>query len=117
MKQTLHQPPARPAAQTRSLAAVCLLAACTATLFAPAAHAEWVSRTVDGIMGTRIFVELWSDDAAAGQRAIDAVMDEMRRIDESMSTFKPTSEVSKVNGLAAKQAVVVSPELFQLLQT
>ena len=88
-----------------------------AALFAPPARADWLSRTVDGIMGTRIFVELWSDDAAAGQQAIDAVMDEMRHIDDSMSTFKPTSEVSKVNALAAKQSVVVSPELFQLLQT
>jgi hypothetical protein len=29
------------------------------------AHAAWLSRAVDGIMGTRIFVELWSEDDEA----------------------------------------------------
>src|SRR5579863_10383889 len=86
-------------------------------LNAPPAHAAWLSRGVDGIMGTRIFVELWAEDKdkQRGEQAIDAVMDEMRHIDESMSTFKPTSEVSKVNRLAAKQSVKISPELFKLL--
>jgi thiamine biosynthesis lipoprotein len=86
------------------------------TLCAPA-HAAWLSRTVDGIMGTRIFVELWADDPAQGEQAIDAVMAEMRHIDDTMSTFKPTSEVSRVNRLAASRPVVISPELFRLLQT
>jgi FAD:protein FMN transferase len=82
-----------------------------------AAQAKWLSRQVDGIMGTRIYVELWADDDAKGEAAIDAVMDEMRHIDESMSTYKPTSELSKVNAQAAQQAVPISPELFKLLET
>ena len=81
------------------------------------ARAEWLSRTVDGIMGTRISVELWSEQQAAGEAAIDAVMDDMRRIDEAMSTYKPTSEVSRVNATAAKGPVKITPELFQLLAT
>ena len=76
-----------------------------------------MSRTVDGIMGTRIFVELWSDDSAQGEQDIDAVMAEMRHIDETMSTYKPTSEVSMVNREATKHPVVISQELFDLLQT
>jgi FAD:protein FMN transferase len=80
-----------------------------------------LSRAVDGIMGTRIFVELWSEDDAdsrqRGEQAIDAVMDEMRHIDETMSVYKPTSEISRVNDLAAKQPVKISQELFQLLTT
>ena len=94
------------------------LAALFALQAAPA-QAEWLSRGVDGIMGTRIFVELWAEDKdrAQGEQAIDAVMDEMRHIDESMSVYKPTSEVSRVNALAAQQPVKISPELFQLLTT
>jgi thiamine biosynthesis lipoprotein len=86
-------------------------------LSAMPAHAAWLSRGVDGIMGTRIYVELWAEepDKARGEQAIDAVMDEMRHIDESMSVYKPTSEVSKVNDLAAQQPVKISPELFKLL--
>jgi FAD:protein FMN transferase len=108
--------------KTRSLmkapvSIVALLVAVLGLLGAAPVRAEWVSRTVDGIMGTRIFVELWSDDRAAGEQAIDAVMAEMRHIDDTMSTFKPTSEVSKVNDLAATEPVVITPELFHLLQT
>jgi thiamine biosynthesis lipoprotein len=88
---------------------------------AESAHAAWLSRTVDGIMGTRIYVELWAEEdqpsRQRGEQAIDAVMDEMRHIDESMSVYKPTSEVSKVNDLAAGEAVKISPELFGLLTT
>jgi len=34
-----------------------------------------------------------------------------------MSLYKPTSEISRVNRLAAREPVVVSPELFKLLQS
>jgi thiamine biosynthesis lipoprotein len=44
-------------------------------------------------------------------------MAEMRHVDDSMSTYKPTSEVSRVNALAAKRKVPISAELFKLLGT
>jgi thiamine biosynthesis lipoprotein len=81
------------------------------------AHAEWVRRVTDGIMGTRITVEVWADDEAKGNLAIDAVLDEMRHIDETMSTYKPTSEVSQVNARAADGPMHISKELFDLLTT
>jgi FAD:protein FMN transferase len=81
------------------------------------AHAEWVRRITDGIMGTRITVELWAGDKDEGERAIDAVLDEMRRLDESMSTYKPTSEVSQVNAKAADGPMPITKELFGLLTT
>jgi FAD:protein FMN transferase len=93
-----------------SLAVLCLLAPGLAC-------AEWLERIEDGIMGTRITVELWADDEAQGAAAIEAVLAEMRRIDASMSTYKPTSEVSMVNARAAQGALKISPELFDLLST
>ena len=66
-------------------------------------------------MGTRITVELWSEDRPKAEAAIDAVLDEMRHIDESMSTYKPTSEVSLVNARAADGPMHISKELFDLL--
>jgi len=81
------------------------------------ANAEWFRRVDDGIMGTRIVVELWDENDAHANAAIDAVMDEMRHIDESMSVYKPTSEVSKVNNEAAQHPVKISKELYDLLQT
>jgi thiamine biosynthesis lipoprotein len=81
------------------------------------AHAEWVRRVTDGIMGTRITVELWAEDPAKAEQAIDAVLAEMRHIDDSMSTYKPTSEVSRVNDTAANGPMHISKELFDLLKT
>jgi thiamine biosynthesis lipoprotein len=81
------------------------------------ARAEWVSRVEDGIMGTRIAVELWSDDKPAGEKAIAAVIAEMERIDRDMSTYKSDSEVSRVNAEAAKGPIKISAELFELLTT
>src|SRR3984885_2702278 len=97
------------------LTAVCFAA--VATVAAVPAHAEWVNRVTDGIMGTRITVELWSEERAKADQAIDAVLDEMRHIDESMSTYKPTSEVSQVNAKAAAGPMPISKELFDLLTT
>jgi thiamine biosynthesis lipoprotein len=85
-------------------------------LAAPA-HADWVRRVTDGIMGTRITVELWSDDKAKADQAIDALLEEMRHIDDSMSTYKSTSEVSQVNAKAADGPMWISKELFDLLTT
>ncbi len=101
-----------PLAAMRAAAVLSLLMA----LAAPA-HAEWVKRITDGIMGTRITVELWSTDRARAEAAIDAVLKEMRHIDETMSTYKPTSEVSQVNAHAAEGPMHISKELFDLLVT
>ncbi len=95
-------------------AAIAGLAICCC---AASARAEWVRRVTDGIMGTRITVELWSDDEEKAESAIDAVLDEMRHIDETMSTYKPTSEISLVNARAADAPMHISKELFDLLVT
>src|ERR1700730_8111283 len=93
------------------------LLTCLALLGAlpPAAHAEWHKRT-DAIMGTRIYVELWDTDAAHGEASIDAVMAEMRRIDELMSHYKPQSQLSQINARAAQEPVQVDAELLDLIK-
>src|ERR1700686_5121597 len=85
-------------------------------LAAPA-RADWVRRVTDGIMGTRITVELWADDETKADPAIDAVLEEMRHIDDSMSTYKPSNEVSLVTAKAADGPMRISRELFDLLTT
>jgi thiamine biosynthesis lipoprotein len=84
-------------------------------LWALPARAEWLDRS-ESIMGTRIYVELWHTDAAQGKAGIDAVMAEMHRIDRLMSHYKPDSQLSAINARAAKEPVVVDPELFGLLR-
>jgi thiamine biosynthesis lipoprotein len=68
-----------------------------------------------GIMGTNIHVELWSDSAQLGEGAIQAVMHEMQRINQLMSPYIESSELSQLNSLASKTAVPVSKELFELV--
>src|SRR5262249_17523885 len=86
-----------------------------ASIGAPA-QAEWLYRDAP-IMGTRCDVELWTEAHLKGEAAISAVFDEMRRIDNEFSTFKPQSEVSQVNDLAAKAPMRISKELFDLIAT
>ena len=78
------------------------------------ARAAWLSDQ-QAIMGTVVRVELWSEDQGAGNAAIAAVMDEMRRIDRTMSIYKEDSDVSLVNRKAAEEPVTISAELFGLI--
>ena len=79
------------------------------------ARADWMERT-EAIMGTRCYVELWADDAAKGNDAIDAVMAELRRIDNLMSHYKPESQLSQINQYANERPVQVDKELFDLIK-
>ena len=94
-------------------------AATTLTLLllvcATPAHADWMERT-EAIMGTRCYVELWADDPVKGNDAIDAVMAELRRIDDLMSHYKPESQLSQINQYANERAVQVDKELFDLIK-
>jgi len=67
------------------------------------------------IMGTAIRAELWHEDPASGEAALDAVMAEMHRIDRAMSPFKPESELSRVNRDAGSAPVAIGKELFELI--
>jgi FAD:protein FMN transferase len=87
-----------------------------ATLALPqGAGAAWINRT-EAIMGTRVYVELWSEDPVRGDEAIEAVMADMRRIDELMSHYKPTSQLSQINERANSEPVQVDKELFDLIK-
>jgi thiamine biosynthesis lipoprotein len=99
---------------TIRFATVAALLLCLASLSLPA-RAEWRNRE-EAIMGTRIYVELWSDEAAKGDEAIEAVMAEMRRIDELMSHYKPESQLSQINARAGQEPVQVDAELFDLIK-
>jgi FAD:protein FMN transferase len=82
----------------------------------PASLGEgWMERT-EAIMGTRCYVQLWADDPVKGNAAIDAVMAELRRIDDLMSHYKPESELSQINAHANDEPVQVDKELFDLIK-
>ena len=78
-------------------------------------RADWMQRT-EAIMGTRCYVELWADDQEKGNDAIDAVMAELRRIDDLMSHYKPESQLSQINQYGNERPVQVDKELFDLIK-
>ena len=82
--------------------------------FLSAKRGAWLKRE-ESIMGTSIGVELWADEQAAGEAAIGAVMDEMRRIDRAMSPHKEDSELSRINRDAFEAPVPVSVEMARLI--
>ncbi len=69
-----------------------------------------------GVMGT------WAQVVAVGPNAVaescaEKGFAELVRIDEAMSDYKDTSELSKINRQAFREKVPISEELFSLLQT
>jgi thiamine biosynthesis lipoprotein len=85
------------------------------TVVAFPARADWVGDAID-LMGTRVSVELWADDAARGRELVAEVMHEYHRVDDAMSTYKPDSEISRVNAHAAEAPMRIGRELFDLVE-
>ncbi|WP_460234284.1 FAD:protein FMN transferase [Aurantivibrio plasticivorans] len=83
-------------------------------IFPTNALAEWYSDE-QSIMGTSVSVKLWHEDEVRARLAIEAVMSEMRRIDDTLSPYKADSELSKVNREAGLAPMSISPELSRLI--
>lgn len=77
--------------------------------------AQWFEQE-QAIMGTSVRVELWSENSHQAHAAIAAVMAEMHHVDALMSPLKKDSELALINREATKEPVILSKELFQLIQ-
>jgi thiamine biosynthesis lipoprotein len=73
-----------------------------------------LAKTADA-MGSTYSVELYGYDRSTLTDAADAALDEARRLDELLSNYKPESEWSRINRLAAERPMRISPEMFRLL--
>jgi thiamine biosynthesis lipoprotein len=78
-------------------------------------RAEWYSDAQEK-MGTRVEIQLWAESDAAARPLLAAGMAEFDRIESWMSTYRQDSEISRVNRLAAREAVKVSAELYGIVQ-
>lgn len=67
-------------------------------------------------MATRFELLLHGKDAVALRAAGEEALDEIERLDRQLSIFRPESEIAHLNACAAREPVVVSPELFRLLE-
>ena len=67
-------------------------------------------------MNTRFELVLHGANPASLRSAAEAALAEVERIENLLSLFRASSEIARVNALAAREAVRVSPEVFALLQ-
>ena len=67
------------------------------------------------LMGTVVFVTAVGADERIAQGAAKAGLDEIRRLEELLSTWIPTSELSQVNAAAGRESIQVSQETFEVL--
>ena len=89
--------------------------ACLFLGFACSAEAAWHSDVQDK-MGTRIEVQIWHEDADEAARLLEESMAEFDRIEALMSTYRESSEISRVNRNAATSPVPVTTELYSLVE-
>ena len=67
------------------------------------------------LMGTLVFVTAVAPEEAVAQKAVAAGLAEIKRLEKLLSTWIPTSELSRVNAAAGEHPVKVSPETLEVL--
>lgn len=81
---------------------------------APSPNLLRLERSLDA-MGTTYTVAVYGPDRFALDSAVEDALNEVQRLDDLLSNYKPSSEWSKVNREAYRGPVQVSDELFSLL--
>jgi len=67
-------------------------------------------------MGTVFSIYLYAEDEAEAEMSFEAAFEEIERLDETLSNYRCSSEISRINRLASSSAVTVDPEVFALLR-
>src|SRR5512141_1832522 len=67
-------------------------------------------------MATRFELVLHGENPVALRAAGEEALDEIDRLEEQLSLFRPSSEIAYLNARAAREPVKVSPPLLALLQ-
>jgi len=67
-------------------------------------------------MGSSYTVALYGYDRSRMLAAMEAAFEELRHLDGLLSNYRPESDLSQVNRLAAERPVKVTPEFFEFLE-
>ncbi len=71
---------------------------------------------VEPHMGTLVRITVYASDEQTATRAFRAAFDRIRALDETLSDYKPDSEVSRITRTAVGKAVPLSDDLFTVLR-
>lgn len=99
----------------RQPALFCFVIAVFLLQFTATANAQWQQKSFQ-TLGTQAYIELWSEDSKQAEQLFSEVQAEFERINQLMSPYIASSELSLLNREAAKKPVQVSAEMYQLLQ-
>lgn len=114
--------PLAPATSSANVHADLLGAPAAADASAPAPAPTFVPERVHGdgkAMGTHVVFAAYTTpavDTAKTRAAFEAALTEIKRIETSMTTWRPDSEVSRINLAAGKSAVAVGDETFAVIK-
>jgi thiamine biosynthesis lipoprotein len=68
------------------------------------------------LMGNRFEISVLAEDPIVANAAIDAAVDEIKRIEQLLTTFKDDSTTNKINNNAGIAPVAVEREVLELIQ-
>lgn len=83
-------------------------------LFGFSCHAQVLRKRTTILMGGRFDISIVAKDSLAAEQNIDVIIGEISRIENLISDWKPTSQVSAINQNAGICPVKVDRELFEL---
>lgn len=66
-------------------------------------------------MGTVFAIHLYAESEAEALSFFEVAFEEVERLEETLSKFRPSSEICRINRLAASQPVTTDPEVFSLV--
>ncbi len=85
------------------------------TLLSLSVQSSWYSHSGEA-MGTSINITVWHPRESVSRLAVKAVMGEMERVDQLLSPYLESSELSRVNALAYLEPQKVSDDFFNIVQ-
>jgi thiamine biosynthesis lipoprotein len=67
-------------------------------------------------MGTTVEIYLYAPNSKRAAVLIETAFEEIERVEAALSSYRPTSEISRINATAARGLVVTDPEVFGLIE-
>ena len=68
-------------------------------------------------MGSEFAIDVYAPDQATATQWMDESFEEIDRLEDLLSNYRPTSELSRITREAGEHAVTTDPETFRFLQT
>src|SRR3954462_869548 len=85
-------------------------------VFGFTANSQILRKRTTMLMGGRFDITIVAKDSLSAEQNIDEIISEITRIENLISDWKSTSQVSEVNQNAGIQPVKVDREVFELTQ-